>query len=293
MAWQQLLIEPGPPGTDAIEAALFESGALSVTLLDAEDQPILEPEPGTTPLWPRVRLVGLFDDTVDLNAVVTAMEDRLGSGLPPSRIEVLPQEDWERAWLRDFKPMRFGDRLWICPGGQSPDRQDAVVVELDPGLAFGTGTHPTTALCLEWLDRNLAGGTHVLDYGCGSGVLSVAALKLGAQHVTAVDIDPQALQATRNNANRNEIGDRVCCCPPDQLGTQRFDLIVANILAGTLIDLFDTIAPRSEAGATLVMSGILEAQAEQVLACYGQAFDMDDPVLNDDWALLSGRRRPV
>lgn len=288
-AWQQLHVAPGPPGTATMEQALVDAGAVSVTLLDAADQAILEPAPGTTPLWPTVRLVGLFRADVDLQAVLHAIEKRIGP-LPATRIESLPEKDWEREWLVDFKPMRFGRSLWICPGGMLPDEDDAIVVQLDPGLAFGTGTHPTTALCLEWLDNYLQPDTRMLDFGSGSGVLSVAAMKLGARHVTAVDIDPQELQATRDNANRNGVGDRVCCCRPDQLESRHFDLVVANILAGTLIELRKDLAAMTEPGGALVLSGILGEQAGQVLACYSEDFEMDEPQILGEWARLSGRR---
>lgn len=291
MEWQQLVIESGPPGPEILEDALFAQGALSVTLLDAADQPILEPAPGATPLWPEVRIVALFSANINVDEIVCAIETAIGMSLPGHRIENLPDQDWHRAWMKDCKPMRFGDRLWICPGGQKPTVADGIIVELDPGLAFGTGTHPTTGLCLEWLERSDMPGMNVLDYGCGSGILAIAALKLGAKSATAADIDPQALMAAKNNARRNNIDSGLTICKPDRIPQQSFDRLVANILAEPLIELAPRLAELAARGALIALSGVLKEQASAVEQHYQTWFDMNPAAPMDDWVLLSGARR--
>ncbi len=288
--WQQLIFEPGPPGPGILEAALFAQGALSVTLLDAADQPILEPAPGTTPLWARVRVVGLFPGGEALGLVVDRIGANLDVPLPASRVERLPEQDWRRLWLKDLKPMRFGSRLWVCPGGQKPDEDTGVVVELDPGLAFGTGSHPTTALCLEWLEKTVTAGRRVLDCGCGSGILAVAVRKLGAEFVVAVDIDPQALLATAENAERNSVSDGLICCEPGDLSKDRFDVLIANILAEPLMDMAPGLAGLAAPGAAIGLSGILREQATTVEQRYETWFDMGATAIMDNWVLLTGIR---
>jgi ribosomal protein L11 methyltransferase len=288
--WQQLIIEPGPPGPDVLEQALFAQGALSVTLLEAADKPILEPLQGTTPLWPEVRVVALFSADASLSRIVPAIEAAIGTSLPASHAENLPDQDWQRAWMKDFKPMKFGDRLWICPGGKKPVGTGGVIVELDPGLAFGTGTHPTTALSLEWLDQCGIDQLNVLDYGCGSGILAIAAMKLGAGSVTAADIDPQALIATENNARRNHIDSGLTICLPENIPKQRFHRLVANILAQPLVELAPRLAELAAPGALIGLSGVLKEQASAVERHYQTWFDMNRSVTMDDWALLSGTR---
>jgi len=279
-------VDVGRRAPEPFETLLLELGATSVTLLDAGDDPVLEPAPGATPLWPTVQIRALFAQDADRTRIADALRPLLHDRLA---IDFRDLEDraWEREWLRDFKPMRFGRRLWICPGGQRVDATDAVCVELDPGLAFGTGTHPTTALCLEWLEARSLAGCTIVDYGCGSGVLGIAALRLGAREVFAIDIDPQAELATRQNAARNGVDDRLVIGPPPA-GTA--SVLVANILAGPLIELAASItrlvAPRGE----IALSGILVGQAEAVTAAYQPWFDIGLEGCRDDWALLGGRR---
>ena len=274
---------------DRVESALMASGALSVTFTDAADNPVLEPAPGETPLWVDTLVTALFDESADLAAVEHALKQALEIGaLPTHRIEVLADRAWEREWLKDFGPMAFGDRLWVVPGDTPAPVEDAVIVRLDPGLAFGTGTHPTTALCLEWLDSAPVAGTSILDFGCGSGILAVAALKLGASSLFGVDIDPQAITATRVNAERNDVADRlgVSIDMPDAT----FDVVLANILAGTLIDHRDRLLAATKPGGSIVLSGILGNQVEDVCRAFSDNVDFDPPSRRDDWALLSGRR---
>jgi ribosomal protein L11 methyltransferase len=290
MPFLQVTLEIGDADPVAAEEACFAAGALSVTLADAADEPVLEPAPGTTPLWRQVRISALFPAAADGTVLTAVLASALG--LPAGRIthEVLADRAWEREWLKDFRPMRFGRRLWICPGGQRAPDPEAAVLELDPGLAFGTGTHPTTALCLEWLDAADLAGETVLDYGCGSGVLALAALRLGAVTACAVDIDPQALLATRENAARNGLQSRLQVMPAGVLATGEWDVVLANILAGPLVDLAPALAHRVRADGAVVLAGMLEEQAEGVARAYRPWFHMRMFAKRDGWAVLEGRR---
>lgn len=296
MQWLQFVMDLDKLDSDRVEAELLDLGACSVTLTDAGDQPVLEPGPGETPLWARTRITGLFADECDLSDLADALCQRLGvDQLPPHHVEVLAERAWEREWLRDFGPMRFGRRLWICPTGSDAPVSEAVIVRLDPGLAFGTGTHPTTALCLEWLDGLDLDGRTMLDYGCGSGVLAIAGLKLGCRHATAMDIDPQAVMATRRNAADNGVGDwlTVCGSPADLSG--EFDVVVANILAGPLVEFAESITSRLASHGMLALSGVLCEQAAAVMEAYAPWIEFEEPVYRDQdgqtWSRLTGKRR--
>ena len=303
MPFLQLILPIGAADPAPYEDALLAAGASSITLEDEGDDPVLEPLPGTTPLWPRVRLKALFDDTADaaqlLESLTADLTGELSQPLSQARFETLADRAWEREWLKDFKPMRFGKRLWICPGGQlppadaSPAAGEAVLIELDPGLAFGTGTHPTTALCLEWLDAADVVGKRVIDYGCGSGILAIAAAKLGASVVSAVDIDPQALLATRDNAERNGVTRLISPQLVAGASLAPADILLANILAGPLESLAPTFAAQVGPGGRLVLAGILRNQAEAVATRYAPWFDIAPAVVRDDWARLDGVRRPT
>lgn len=290
MPFLQLELESGAFDPEALEASCFEAGALSVTLTDAADEPIFEPELGTTPLWPRVRISALFEAHADRAQILHSLTKFLGRKPPAHTFTEIADRAWEREWLADFKPMRFGQRLWICPHEQSVAELDATVVRLDPGLAFGTGTHPTTALCLEWLDGAALAGSEIIDYGCGSGILAIAALKLGAQRALAVDHDPQALLATRENAERNGVEARIEVLSP-QAPLPRVPVLIANILALPLIELAPRFANWIVTGGHIVLSGILAEQAEAVAAAYAESFAMESPALRGDWVRLHGVRR--
>ena len=286
----QLTLDIGSRDPAPYEDALFELGAVSVTLEDAADDPVLEPAPGETPLWPTVVVKAVFPPDADADVLAACLAQALPDA-PAPRFEALPDKAWEREWLKDFKPMRFGRRVWVCPGGLPAGAPDAIRIELDPGLAFGTGTHPTTALCLEWLDgRDLAGVTTV-DYGCGSGILAIAAAKLGAASVLAMDIDPQALIATRENAERNGVAALTEVTADPELDASRADVLVANILAGPLVELAPRFAQAVRAGGQLALSGLLLEQADTVTSAYRPWFDIGIAASRDGWALLAGRRR--
>jgi ribosomal protein L11 methyltransferase len=280
---------------DTVEAIFARHGACSITLTDAGDKPVLEPAPGETPLWAEMRITGLFSSDTNLDELRSDLLQSLPIDvLPAHEASDLEDRDWEREWLKDFGPMQFGSRLWICPGDSTVDEQDAVVVRLDPGLAFGTGTHPTTALCLEWLDSLNLDATSMLDYGCGSGVLAIAAVLLGSEQVVAMDIDPQAVTATSDNAVRNNINEKLSVVGDANDVSGTFDVVVANILAGPLIELAESIAAHVKDGCMLALSGILSEQINDVLGAYRPWIEFDEPVCREQggqtWARLTGRR---
>ena len=291
MPFHQLVIELGPVDPGQAERACNALGAIALSLADAGDQPLLEPAPGATPLWREIRLRALFADAADPMLLAATLTAVLGLPVHAIQCERVADRVWEREWLKDFRPMRFGRRLWVCPGGQQPPDPAAIVLELDPGLAFGTGTHATTALCLEWLDAHLAAGSAVLDYGCGSGILALAALKLGAAHATAFDIDPQALSATRENAARNALAGRLTIAQAAARIDGPFALVLANILAGPLRQLAPELAGHCRPGGTVLLAGLLDAQAAEVAEAYGPWFDVETAARRDGWAALAGRRR--
>jgi ribosomal protein L11 methyltransferase len=291
MEWRQFVMNLGELPADAVEAIFTRHGALAVTLADAGDNPVLEPAPGETPLWQDTVITGLFSPSANFDGL---RQDLLRSfalsSLPDHRVENLEDRVWEREWLKDFRPMRFGERLWVCPGEFTVDAPDAIVVHLDPGLAFGTGTHPTTAMCLEWLDTLNLRDKRVLDFGCGSGILSVAALRLGARSVTALDIDPQALSATQRNAERNGVARGIEVIGNDRDLDGEYDVAVANILAAPLIDRAGTICERLVRGANLALAGVLEHQADAVTEAYGHWIGFGIPLVRSPWTRLTGTR---
>ncbi len=290
--WLQVRVTVDEPAVDEAEAALQEAGAHAVTLLDAADVPVHEPEPGSTPMWPQTIVEGLFDADVERSSIADVLaEAGLAEAAAGARFNELVEQDWERAWMDRYEPMRFGRDLWICPSHLEPDPDWPLVIRLDPGLAFGSGTHPTTALCLEWIDGMDLAGRDVLDFGCGSGVLAIAAGLKGADRLVAVDHDPQALLATEENARRNGLGGRVECLLPEAFesldtGRRRFDLVLANILAAPLVELAPQLIDCLRPGATLVLSGILPEQVESVAAAYERLGAPVDQSLRDDWARL-------
>lgn len=290
MPYLALNFDLGRLGAEQVEELCFELGALSVSLSDARDDAVLEPAPGEVRLWPATRVQALFAGAVDAGSMREALAAGLGIAAASLVVEQIADRVWEREWLKDFHAMRFGRRLWICPQHESVKDPAAVIVRLDPGLAFGTGTHPSTALCLDWLDEQLRGSEYVIDYGCGSGVLAIAAAKLGARRVAAFDIDPQALLATAENAERNLVHDRLLVCPNGTELTTGADLLLANILAGTLCELAPRLAALVRPGGTILLAGILSEQAPAVTAAYSSCFDIVPAGQRESWIALSGRR---
>ena len=292
MPWLQLRLAITPEQAPTYEDALLDVGAVSVTFMDAEDQPIFEPDLGTTPLWSHTHLLALFEADTDADALVAHLQLLTDGALPEHQIERIEDQDWERSWMDGFAPMRFGQRLWIVPSWHEAPQPDAVNLLLDPGLAFGTGTHPTTSLCLQWLDAQPLEGCSVLDFGCGSGILAIAALLLGAPRAVGTDIDPQALEASRDNAQRNGIADeRFPVYLPADLPQEPADVVVANILAGPLVSLAPQITSLVKPGGRLALSGILHEQADEVRAAYVADFDLDPTAVQDGWVRISGVRR--
>jgi len=287
MAWIQFICNTTQEKAEALSDALSECGAAAVTFEDDADQPIYEPEVGETPLWTATRLTALFDAETR-SEEVTAMLTNFIDEVPRFKVEAVEDKDWEREWMANFKPIQFGERLWICPSWHQPPAPEAVNILLDPGLAFGTGTHATTALCLNWLDTAELKGKYVIDYGCGSGILAIAAALLGAEKVIAVDTDPQALEATRANAERN--GVDIEAFLPGQCPDQPCDLLLANILAGPLQTLAPRFANLCKPDASLVLSGILQTQAGTVSDSYQAWFDMQPATQKEDWIRLTGKR---
>ena len=296
MQWRQFVMDLDSLDPAIVEEAFARLGACSVTLSDAGDDPVLEPGPGETPLWSNTRVTGLFSGEADLDAFRGALAAELGiEQLPTHHIEELADRAWEREWLKDFGAMKFGKRLWICPTGQAVEADDAVIVHLDPGLAFGTGTHATTAMCLDWLDGIDLSGKSLLDYGCGSGVLAIAALKLGCGSATGMDIDPQAVIATRQNATANDVGEGLFVTGSPEGLEGPFDVVVANILAGPLVQFADSITSLLARGGMLALSGVLCEQAGEVMAAYKAWIEFDEPEFREQdgqtWSRLTGWKR--
>jgi ribosomal protein L11 methyltransferase len=290
-AWLQLTLEVPPEEAPRYDEWLTAAGAAAVSLEDAADQPLYEPAPGETPLWYRTRVTGLFEADMDMDEVLDRLRAAAGSEPPAHRVEPLEDRDWTRAWLEGYQPLRLGERLWVCPEGFDVPPPPAVTVRLDPGLAFGTGTHPTTALCLEWLDAHPPTDRTVMDYGSGSGILAIAAALLGARRVTAIDNDPQALIATRDNAARNGVSSRIATFGPQGCPAEPHAVVLANILAGPLIALAPRLARLVRPGGWLILSGILEDQAAQVAGAYAPWLALEPPTVRDGWVRLDGRRR--
>ena len=299
MPWLELSLRCRASEEARVEAALEDLGAISVSLLDAQDaddrHAILEPGVAETPLWPEVQVLALFEANTNPDMLLQSLEAWDGRlDLSSAQCRTVEDQDWERAWMDQFKPMRFGTRTWIVPSNQQlpedADKKTAVVITLDPGLAFGSGTHPTTALCLQWLDGMDLRGKRVLDFGCGSGILALAALKLGAHSAVGVDNDPQALVATRDNAQRNGVEAKLQVFMPDDEPAARYPVVLANILAVALDELAEHLAARVEEGGEIALSGILAGQEDELLLRYSNWFDRLAVSREGDWIRITGRR---
>jgi ribosomal protein L11 methyltransferase len=294
-AWQELHCTARKDQVESLEDWFFEAGALSVTLEDHADQPLLEPGPGETPLWDRVQVTALFAGDQDLQPVLAAVPAELVTEAPQSIVPVADRE-WTRVWEDQFQPMQMGKRLWICPSWTPPPEADAINLLLDPGLAFGTGTHPTTAMCLRALDAASLEDTRIVDYGCGSGILGIAAALLGAQQVLGIDNDPQAITASLDNAMRNEVPTSQFSAhlpAASELDDWRCsaDWVVANILAGPLIELEPILTSMMAPKGRLLLAGLLAEQAEQVIASYASKVKLAIADRQEEWVLLAGEAR--
>ena len=292
MPWLQLRLAITPEQAEPLEDALLGLDAVSVTFMDAEDQPIFEPDLGTTPLWSNTHLLALFEAGTDPKSLIETLQSRWQQPLPDHEFEEIADQDWERSWMDNFQPMRFGNRLWIVPSWHDAPEPDAVNLLLDPGLAFGTGTHPTTALCLEWLDGTAVKGKRIIDFGCGSGILAIAALLLGAEHAVGTDIDTQALEASRDNAQRNGLPEQILdLYLPENMPSEPADILVANILAGPLVSLAPQLSSLVKPGGLIALSGILAEQTEEIVAAYRDTFVLAPIAERDGWIRVSGMRR--
>lgn len=292
--WQEWVLETHSHHVELLEDWFFAQGALAVSLEDNADEPLLEPGPGETPVWQNVKVTALFAGDVDLEPIRAEIPDTLLAKNSRSDITTLRDRAWERVWMDDFSPIQMGPRLWICPSWSEPPDASAINVYLDPGLAFGTGTHATTAMCLAALDDAVRGGERVVDYGCGSGILAIAALRLGASSALGVDNDPQALTASRDNAERNQIeASSLEILFPESPGIDAWvggsDLVVANILAGPLLTLADELIALMTPGAKLLLTGILTEQAPELIERYATV-NLQVSDTRDGWVLMSGQR---
>ncbi len=295
MPWLQLLIKTNTEQAQTLADTLSDVGSSAVTLRDAADQPLYEPPIGETPLWSQTEVIGLFDANTNMDKVLLLITEALGH-CPGYTLNPLEDKDWVKEWMSHFKPTPFGEHLWVVPSHHAeqhiPQYPNAINILLDPGLAFGTGTHPTTAMCLQYLDQHPPENLHVIDYGCGSGILAIAAAKLGAKSIMAIDNDPQALTATKDNANKNSVTDLFTIQLPEPLPTQQADVLVANILAKPLMDLATRLASLIKPEGKLALSGILSEQANDVLHAYSPLFDISVFKQQDDWVCLSGTKKP-
>ncbi|MCP4324471.1 MAG: 50S ribosomal protein L11 methyltransferase [Psychromonas sp.] len=293
MPWIQLKLNATSENAEDIGELLMSNGALSATFTDAQDTPVFEPLPGETRLWGDTDITGLYEADANMSSIVETLKaSPLLDDNFAYKIEQLEDKDWEREWMDNFHPMQFGKRLWICPSWKPVPDENAVNVMLDPGLAFGTGTHPTTALCLAWLDGQELKDKVIIDFGCGSGILAIAALKLGAKRVIGIDIDPQAITASRDNAERNGVSAQLeLYLPADMPEGILADVLVANILAGPLRELSTSIEALIKPTGLLALSGILEQQADELIETYGQWFKMDKVEVKEEWARLSGQKQ--
>lgn len=302
MSWLQITINTSKDNAELAEQSLFSAGAQTVTLTDGANQPILEPAPEEVSIWNTVVVTGLFSFENNRQHILELIKQKLDRTSYTYTTEILEDQNWTRAWMEHYQAMKFGQRLWVCPLHIEPPEPAAINLRLDPGLAFGTGTHPTTSLCLRWLDQNVSARKNhrqsLLDYGCGSGILAIAACMLGIDHADCVDIDPQALTATISNAKINRVTDYIRPWLPSEYNrhyaeqgiSPQYDFVVANILSGPLVELTPILASHTITGGDIVLSGILKEQAESVHAAYSRFFTMNNPVFEDDWALLHGKK---
>jgi len=292
MAWHQISVITQENLAPQLADFFSNLGAVSVTYMDAEDEPVYEPAIGETKIWSNTQVIALYELDADPELIKSQVYQQFNNDdLHDWLYEAIADQEWERAWMEYYKPMKFADRLWVCPTDQEQVESGTVCLTLDPGLAFGTGTHPTTALCLEWLASHELSVKTIIDYGCGSGILAVAAVLLGAKVAHAVDIDPQAITATESNALKNKVEDKIKTYLPEQFTPFQADIVLANILAKPLIDMAEQICALVVSGGSLVLSGILHEQAESVINAYQHEIIFNPLVQQEDWIRLEGIKR--
>ncbi len=292
MAWHQISVITQENLAPQLADFFSDLGAVSVTYMDAEDEPVYEPAIGETKIWSNTQVIALYELDADPELIKSQVYKQFNNDdLHDWVYEAIADQEWERAWMEYYKPMKFADRLWVCPTDQEQVESGTVCLTLDPGLAFGTGTHPTTALCLEWLASHELSTKTVIDYGCGSGILAVASVLLGAKVAHAVDIDPQAITATESNALKNKVVDKIKTYLPEHFTPFQADIVLANILAKPLIDMAEQICALVISGGQLVLSGILYEQAESVISAYQHQIIFSPLVQQEDWIRLEGIKR--
>lgn len=296
MPWIQAIVDINAQQSQEIEDLLMAIGADAITLKDGANQPIYEPPLGTTPLWDQLKLVALFDAEKPLQLQMQQLkalyEQETQQTFPNYKLELVEDKDWVREWMDTFKPMPFGQRLWICPSWLEPEDANAVNLKLDPGLAFGTGTHATTSLCLKWLDGQQLENRSIVDFGCGSGILGIAAMLLGGSDLLGIDIDPQAVLASNENSERNGLNpNHYHYCLPNQAPRQQADVVLANILAGPLVELKESILSYLKPGGDLVLSGILASQGQTVAKSYEAECDILSIDEEDGWVRICAKKR--
>lgn len=293
MPWIQISLNTSDTQAEPLSDSLMDNGAVSVTFQDTHDDPVFEPLPGETPLWRNTNVIGLFKTDIEITKVLTALKKHPAfTPSLPYKIEQVEDREWVREWMDNFRPMPFGQRLWICPSWCEVPHPEAVNVILDPGLAFGTGSHPTTALCLQWLDSLDLTGKTLIDFGCGSGILAIAAVKLGAAQVIGIDIDPQAILASRDNARRNQVSQHLTLyLAKEQPPSLTADVVIANILAEPLQELAPMMGQLVKPGGKLGLSGILSSQAHKVVHAYQPQFMLEAIVEQQEWCRITAIHR--
>lgn len=291
MPWLQLRVNSSREQSDAVENAMMAHGALSVTLEDNADQPIFEPALGETPLWQETRVTGLFEADIDSQTTLNNIEQSVGTAIPSSQWQLLEDKDWEREWMTHYHPIQCGESFWICPSWISPPDPQATNLMLDPGLAFGTGTHPTTFLCMQWIAQQDFAEKTVIDYGCGSGILGIGALLLGAPQVVGIDIDPQALVATQDNVARNQLAtESFPVYFPSGSPQESADFVLANILAGPLVELAPQLVNLLNSGGQLCLSGILDVQKDDIVNAYSPLVEIVEIRQKDEWVCITAKK---
>ncbi len=290
--WNQIKLFAPKELVEEWSDIILTTGASAVTLHDKDKQAIFEPLPGDSPLWEQVQIIGLYDANINIDLIKEQLYEHLDKNIV-LQVETIAEQDWQNTWKADLKPMQFGNKLWICPSWCEIPEPNAINIILDPGMAFGTGTHPTTALCLEWIAENINPLDTVLDFGCGSGILGIAAAKVGASMVHCVDCDPQALLSTQDNASRNSIlAQQLCVYEPHKLpNTLQVETVLANILANPLVELADTLAHYVKPAGSIVLSGVLINQAEDIITAYSQWFEQLNITTKDEWVRISGTKK--
>jgi len=292
MSWTQIKLQTTSDRCDFVESLLLECGACAVTIQDALDHPIYEPAHGTEPLWEQIILTGLFDASLSIDEIVIGLNTQGEDTFTVNHIDIIDDKQWDKEWTKHFHPIQFREKLWICPSWIEPPDPKGLNLKIDPGLAFGTGSHPTTALCIEWLANHDIEGLQLIDYGCGSGILGLAGTLLGAKHCVSIDTDQQALDSTIINTQKNNIPDsQLQTYLPENAPQIKADIVISNILANTLIDLCEHLSSYQNSNGIILLSGILKSQVEEVSIAYHEWYSIKSVTTRDEWACIHGIKK--